>query len=1271
MQVMKINKNRYLNFFYFQIFCLTAVFVFSNIEIKCQPFGKIFNRYYNAKEYKGSIQNWAIAEAPNGLLYFGNHTGVLEYDGTHWRTIPVTNKSTIRSLSVLPSGVIAVGAISELGLVIPDEKAQLQYISLKSFIDSANHNFKDVWSIQNNSSGCYFLTDSYIFCFNQKGLKIFYKEKEYFFLLYKVQDKIFTQQVGKGLQYFDGDSLLLLPEGEFFKEKRIYNILPYKNKLLICTRLDGLFVYDLSAKSNRITPWDIENPAVATINNFFKENILYHAIAANDTTMIMGTLKAGAVVCNFNGKVTEVLNKNTIDLQSPVYVMHLSRSGILWLGLENGIQHVELKSPFRYWDRTLGMLSSIIDISVLKNKLYLATGNGLFALDLSNQTTQPNAEWVTTAHLNSGQVWSLLPLYPTDVKHQKVQSSLPYKNRIWDKTLNDSALLIGSGLALYVLHQNQLTAISNLRNIFNLYRSTVYPQYIYLGTDNGLHRIIFAHNTFYYDRKIGDFIDHVSGIAEDSLKRLWFVSNFKGIYRLSYQHPFLNPDITAQTNEPIEFFDTKNGLPALSGIQIFSHKNKLKFYIHDSIFSFDEKNKQFYYDTTYHHQCLDSNWKGAMIFNPRKNVWYNWYNKYLHTPDSGFCNDSVTFRRLQDYLIANINQENQHRFWIGSTEALFLYNNQYAKPTTYHAIIRSVQLYNDSIIYYGSSKIRQNRLASDSNFFPYKISFYKNAITFTYSALFFEDELKNEYAYYLKGYDDAWSAWSNETRMGFTNLREGKYTFFVKARNLYGIESSIAQYSFEILPPWYRTLWALLVYIILFVLIIIVTVKWYNRRLLREKDKLEKLVKLRTQEILSQHEEILVQAESLKEANEYIMAKNRELESQKDEITKRTEQLRKANLELLKLSKVASETDNAIIIFDSKGNMQWVNDGFTRMYGYTFDQFVTLHGLNIFETSQNENIIEAIKICMSEKKSIVYENKTKTCEGKEIWVYTTLTPVVNKKGETINLIAIDSDITRLKIAEAEIYEQKREIEEQRDQLALSNATQNKFYRIMAHDLRNPISTFSSSTASILQVFDSLGKEKTRKFIEELNKLSQNTFNLLENLLDWSSSKTGQMSFNPCKLDIATIINENLELIAPKIQSKKITVMVNNPAEIELFADENMIKTIIRNLLSNAIKFTPEQGKIQINVFQNEEHIFISIQDNGIGINQNDLHKLFRIDVHHTTLGTSSEKGSGLGLLLCKEFAEKNNGSISVNSIPGVGSTFTLTFKKTNNERNID
>jgi len=408
---------------------------------------------------------------------------------------------------------------------------------------------------------------------------------------------------------------------------------------------------------------------------------------------------------------------------------------------------------------------------------------------------------------------------------------------------------------------------------------------------------------------------------------------------------------------------------------------------------------------------------------------------------------------------------------------------------------------------------------------------------------------------------------------------------------------------------------------------------------------------------------VMTTAENLKEANERILKKNQELEFQKDEITNQAEQLQKINIDLIKLSKVASETDNAIVIFDKNGDIEWVNNGFTRMYGYTLEQFKTEKHVNIIGSSENPNINEAIRKCIEEKKSIIYELETKTREGKTLWAQTTLTHVIDKNKATINLIAIETDITKLKLAEEEIIKQKKKIEKQRDLLEISNATKTKFFRIIAHDLRNPISTLVSSTSIVLHDIKYYNKDKTTSFISELNKLSQTTYILLENLLDWSSSQMGEIPFSPKNIDINLIVKENIDLILTKTQSKHFRLYVNMPEPTLVFADENMIKAVIRNILSNATKFTPNNGLIDIYITEENGFIKLHIQDSGIGMNETDLNKLFRTEIHHSTLGTSNEKGSGLGLILCKEFIEKNGGTLSVISKPQKGSTFSFTIKK--------
>ena len=690
--------------------------------------------------------------------------------------------------------------------------------------------------------------------------------------------------------------------------------------------------------------------------------------------------------------------------------------------------------------------------------------------------------------------------------------------------------------------------------------------------------------------------------------------------------------------------------------------------------SIDENKNKFYIDPSIGENYADTTWKNEILSNPEKNIWINTNNSYFNKKENKYYSDTITFKRLSSYLIGSVHKESINRLWLGSSDGIISYQENYKKNylKEYKTLIRSVYLNNDSLIFNGTNFIKNAKDTLPENIkinyakriklnsvIPHKI----NSITFNFSSMSYDDESKNQYSHLLLGYDNLWSPWSSETKKEYTNLKEGTYIFKVKAKNIYGIESSLAEFEFIILPPWYRTIWAYIAYIIISILFITLVVKLYTIRLRNEKQKLENIVIERTQEIFNQKEEIQAQSENLKEANERILKKNQELEFQKDEITNQAEQLQKINIDLIKLSKVASETDNAIVIFDKNGDIEWVNNGFTRMYGYTLEQFKTEKHVNIIGSSENPNINEAIRKCIEEKKSIIYELETKTREGKTLWAQTTLTHVIDKNKATINLIAIETDITKLKLAEEEIIKQKKKIEKQRDLLEISNATKTKFFRIIAHDLRNPISTLVSSTSIVLHDIKYYNKDKTTSFISELNKLSQTTYILLENLLDWSSSQMGEIPFSPKNIDINLIVKENIDLILTKTQSKHFRLYVNMPEPTLVFADENMIKAVIRNILSNATKFTPNNGLIDIYITEENGFIKLHIQDSGIGMNETDLNKLFRTEIHHSTLGTSNEKGSGLGLILCKEFIEKNGGTLSVISKPQKGSTFSFTIKK--------
>jgi len=242
-----------------------------------------------------------------------------------------------------------------------------------------------------------------------------------------------------------------------------------------------------------------------------------------------------------------------------------------------------------------------------------------------------------------------------------------------------------------------------------------------------------------------------------------------------------------------------------------------------------------------------------------------------------------------------------------------------------------------------------------------------------------------------------------------------------------------------------------------------------------------------------------------------------------------------------------------------------------------------------------------------------------------------------------------------------ILKQSEQLKETNQELSSLNATKDRFFSIIAHDLRNPFNVVSGFSEILLNKFDKLSPEKIRKFHEMIYTSSTSGNALLENLLQWSRSQTGRISYEPVKITLFAIAEETMRLLEGDAERKHITIQQLIEPNITVFADENMIKTIFRNLVSNAIKFTGENGTITLKSKIDGQMVIILVTDNGMGIPAETLSKLFRVDTIVTTKGTAKESGTGLGLLLCKEFVEKHNGKILVESETGKGSEFKFTL----------
>ncbi len=1166
-------------------------------------------------------------------MYFGNSNCILEYDGTEWRKIHMPNYSIVRNLAIDNKNILYAGAFNELGYLLPDEKGDLKYQSLIHLIDSNYLSFGDVWGIHCIDDNIYFLTDNYLFRYKNQQFDYWTKTKERFYLSFKIENDLYVQEMGTGLMKLMKDSLVLIDNGDFFSDKRIHTIIPFNNKLLVCTRTEGLYLLDSSKKPNKYTSFSELGVSAKNLNQYFLEHIFYYGIKLNDNLFALGSITGGVLIVNSNWEVVDIINEESTGVVSSSQYLYFEKDKALWIAMADGINHVDILSPFRYWNIDKGIHGTVSDVASLDDILYVSTGSGVYYTPRKSDQVDYSINNFKPVKGRFEQTWGFLYFISPSSDFNTLFNKIMDETSKYNPSSKDVMLLVASSTGLYQLIHDKSILISDYSGIFKIYQYKKDPSKIFLGLNNGIALLSYS-NGKWNDHGIQYLNnDKIHQLIEDSLGNLWASAGYKGVYKIQ--------DPLDKDKVKIRIFDENDGLPSVKSVQLVSFNDELVYISNGEFLVLNDSNtfSEYVFPEKSEKEELSERIIDSL----------SWYKVYEERTSGLFVTtyaDSMTW-------FSTLNGVLRH------------YPTQIKDYSISPALIRKVSI-GDSIIYNGTNYIIAENLEdttikrllkSDPVVDIETVLEYKdNSLTFNYAVPSYEDESKNRYSYYLEGYDEEWSVWTTETKKEYTNLREKEYIFKVKAKNLYEIESEVAEFKFKILPPWYRRYGAILAYIIIGTILIIIIVRLYTYRLIKEKEKLEKVVIERTQEILMQKEEILVQAEHLKDANERISAKNEELEKQKWEITNQALKLKKANVELKKLSKVASETDNGIAIFDKELNMQWINEGFTRMYGYTYDQFKKEKNINILEGSDNPNIKEALRACVEEKKSVVYEFKTKTRDGRDIWAQTTLTHVFDKDGDTINIIAIDTDITKIKQAE-------KEIEEQRDKLAISNATKNKFFRIIAHDLRNPISTLAGSTNVILNDFDEYNKDQTKSFIGELNKLSQTTYNLLENLLDWSSSQMGEIKFEPKTTDLKLLTTENIELIKRKVDSKNISLNSSITKECNAFADENMVKTIIRNLLSNAVKFTPENGTIDILCSCENEIIKYSIKDSGIGISEEDQKKLFRMDKHYTRPGLANEKGSGLGLILCKEFVEKNGGTIEINSEPNKGTSITFTLKK--------
>jgi PAS domain S-box-containing protein len=372
-------------------------------------------------------------------------------------------------------------------------------------------------------------------------------------------------------------------------------------------------------------------------------------------------------------------------------------------------------------------------------------------------------------------------------------------------------------------------------------------------------------------------------------------------------------------------------------------------------------------------------------------------------------------------------------------------------------------------------------------------------------------------------------------------------------------------------------------------------------------------------------------------------------------------------LETLKSSEAKYRflTENSADIvwhLDKNLRFTYVSPADKKIRGYEQEEVI---GLSIWDILTPDGKIILEKIFAEKERNNIPKNQPTRYElplicknGSSMWCEVNVNPITDEGGEVIGYNGITRDITERKRFEEEIKSKNEKLKELND-------NKDKFFSIIAHDLRSPFQGLLGVSNLLITEADNLSKEEIKEFAMLLNNSLNNQFRLLEDLLSWARIQSGKMKFEPITLNALEETYNVLQMFKTNLKSKNIDTKINVGEDVTVFADKDMFYLLLRNLISNAIKFTNPGGLIEINASIEGENVVFEVKDNGIGIEEEDVDKLFKLNSHYSTEGTHNEVGTGLGLVLCKEITDRHKGKIWVESAAGSGSSFMFTLPKYN------
>ncbi len=794
--------------------------------------GLPFVTNYAAKSYGGDPTNWSIIEGNDGIMYFGQTNTksiITQYDGVKWERVPHQSAAVIsRCFGKDKDGIVYYGSSGDFGYLAKDSTGKIYEHSLLQNVPKEKRNFFDIWSIQVTDQGIYFQAREHLFLLTKANgnttnwaVKTWEPSTNFMYTFY-LDNVLYVHEQGVGLLKMVNGALVLIPGSEFLGKDRVQVMLPYgksikqndstlQNQYLISTFTSGMYLFD--GKNFR--------PFVTEMDNIIKQNMVYRGIIINDN-YALSVLGYGLVIMNQQGKILQVLSRNTGLLSDVVYAVYTDSRGDLWLGLDNGISKIDINSPFTVFSSQSGIAVRPLSVARLPDgSLYVGTNNGL--LKFNHATSK--FEFV---------------------------DGIP-RNQIFN-LLTDGNTLLVPGDGLFMIRDGKVVlvqpSVGNNLKIQWLVLSKKNPKLLYASGPFGVAlfiRDMSKPTTWQYLDYISGIKGVATGIAEAGDGGLWVLLQNGTPYRVT-----LNLDNSGKpgiSDATADSFGVKQGVKN-PFISVFALNHKVYFQSDSATFRFDSADNRFE-EATFNHvrnfygveDSTEKIWlSSGTVDNPKF---------YIAIPnkDGTYQFDSSSLLPVAELAINGSYPDRNGIVWFLANDGVIRYDQNIKKSNdhTYSTLIRNITV--------DKEKLNPGEIAGNK---PAELEFQHNSLRFEYAAPFYEHEEKTEYQTWLEGFEKSWGDWGKNTYKEYTNLAPGEYTFHVRAKNLYHKISEEAVYSFKILEPWYRTWWAYLLYALATIFIIYLFISWRVRKLKEQHTVLEKTVEERTAQLSDKVEELAV-----------------------------------------------------------------------------------------------------------------------------------------------------------------------------------------------------------------------------------------------------------------------------------------------------------------------------------------------------------------------------------------------------------------------------